>query len=260
MRKARLAPGEREEAAFRPAFASYLPWHAAALGFAALGAGLWLLFHSPAWESGSSGTPWRFWNYLYGNAVVAALLAGAAFALAGWTLSLAFRTQWPLGALAASGAGVLAAAFAFFPESHEEAIPLLTAALTPLCWALSEADRRTRSHHFTNTRIATYGGLFQRREASAHYEEVADLEWRRGPLARLFGHATLVPLTRKPDPKAEPLRLPGLRPYLPVRRALEALIQEATAGPAMRNASGLERRAADALADLQSDRPHSQRL
>ncbi|HLF17248.1 MAG TPA: PH domain-containing protein [Candidatus Thermoplasmatota archaeon] len=256
MQQVPLAPGEREEASLHPAFASYLPWHLLGLVPALLGLALLGLFHSGFWASGSNGPGWKFWNYLYGNIVVAALLVLLLFGGAGALFAWRMRRKWPLPTLLLAGLAVVTLDQPL-AGSYTTVVPVLLATLTLPAWLLAEVDRRSRTYHLTNLRLVARGGLLRRRDDKLHYDALRDLDWRRGPLARLFGHATLLPVPAQPkkgakgaSAPASAVRLHGLHPYPGIRDALEALIQRATAGPVMKEATGAERRAAEAIAGL----------
>ncbi len=260
MRRPRLVPGEKEEVSLHPAFASYLPWHLLSLLPAAAGIGLWLLLRSDAWAAGSQGSPWRFWNYLYGNPWAADAYTLTAFVAAGLLGAWTMKRRWPAIAVAGAGLTVVTTAETAAPAYHADALPLLVGILTAPALLLCELERRSRTIHLTNLRLVAHGGLVRKREENVHYDAIADIDWRRGALARTFAFATPLIILRKPVPGAPEPRFPGFRPYPRLRAVLEALIQRATTGEVLREAAGVERRAREAVVDLHRDGPRSERL
>jgi hypothetical protein len=261
-----LLPGEREVLCRRPSPAGWIPRYALALLPALWAAALWTLFHTPDWENHRAGDALHFWTYLYGTPLAAHLYAAAGLAAGGYVLSLARRSWHPLAValLIAACAGAMTLTLG---APATVALPSFIALSSIPCLAWAELCRLGTHHHYTNLRTVLRATFPRRMESSARHADLADLDVRQGPLARLLDAGTLLPVTAEhgprkvrknlldpphPAPDAPmPLHLVGVRPLGRIRHLVEVLVRMATASDYLRSEQKLDQRVADALAALQ---------
>jgi len=249
----RLLPGEREEVRLHPAHSTAIARQAQALGFAVAGGALWLAFHSPWWQGAPATIPWyEPWLWLYGNGGACIGWTLVLLALGGIAFSLP-RGPWTR-VWVALGGGLLACAVAAFVDPHglADAVPVCVAllALPGLAWA--ELVRTSTHYHVTNLRLAVRTTLPRRSERSVLYSDLVDLDAKPSWWPDT---GTLLPVTAggaKPadDAPAVPaMRMPGVRPFRRVRRAVELLAQRSAASDTLKATQG-EGDLAQALAAL----------
>jgi len=245
----RLLPGEREEIRLHPSHSTAVPRQAMALGFALAGGLLWAMFHAPWWQAPAEPRWYLPWRYLVGNGPAAVGWALALLAAGGAATCLPrgpWRRLW-----VALGAGILACAVAAYvaPHNTAEGVPIAVAllALPGLAWA--ELVRTSTHYHVTNLRLAVRTTLPRRGERSVLYSDLVDLDARASDWPDT---GTLLPVTAKPEDggEAQPaLRIPGVRPFKRVRRAVELLAQRASASEPLK-ATKTDADLAEALAAL----------
>ncbi len=286
----RLLPNEKEELQLRPHVLAWLPRYLLAASFALWGAALAWMYRSNWWVQTQDRAWWEVWKFLYGNAPSAYILMVFGLALVGAAVSVAM-IRWRIFFLFVA-VGVLVTGLSIWlaDNAYATAVPLLlaTASVPYLMWV--ELDRRSHLFILTNLRILFRGGAVVRRERQLRYESITDLDGSQGPLGRLLGYGTLIPVTQSgfglgadsseahvgvgAGAKKGGLgagigvaagggkevqvgrarsfhQLTGVRPYGDVKYLLETLIQEATATPYLREQVALQRRMADALDRLQ---------
>lgn len=196
MPKVRTLPGEEVEVKLQPHVLSFAPKHLVGLLPALWGVALFFIMATEGWQTGERGAWYEFWTFLYGNAPAAYVytilglgVLGAIVAVVGirWRV---FFTYLAIGI-----AAVTATAVWFGPE-HEIMLPGMLLATAPIAVIATEIDRRSHRFILTNLRILFRGGVFITRERQLRYEGITDLDGSQGPLGRLFGYGTLIPITQ----------------------------------------------------------------
>lgn len=284
----RLLPGERLETELRPHPVAWAGRYFVAAFPALLGVGLALLFRSAWWATGSQGSAFKFWNFLYGNTAAAyvymfvgLILVGAIVAVTG----IRWRTFFLYLAI---GIGTAVLTY-FLPATPEQGIPLGLVMLTTPSMLWSELDRRSHRYTLTNLRILFSGGTVVKRERQLKYEAITDLDGTQGILSRMFDVGTLIPVTQSgfglgadtsqagfavgggaskagvmggaaisagggkevQTARAKTFhQLTGIRPYGETKYLLERLIQEATSTPYLREQVELQREMLGALKEM----------
>ena len=252
-----MLPGERVEATLRPTPWSYTTSYLRAASAAVFGAILWIVFRADWWALHEPG-PWtHFWTFLYGNAPMAyvflwlgVVVGATAFA---WSLGRAWWRGAALGgliALAVTGAtaawsnGATAASPGL---AYETTIPWLLAGASLLGFALLELDRHARTIAFTNVRLVAHGGLWEKWEHAARYEDIADIDVEQSAWGKLLGFGTLVPVMSPHAKEDEGVAIAGIRPVKQGRELLTAMVQHATASAELKKAGDTESRLYRAL-------------
>lgn len=280
----RMLPGETERALLRPHPVGWLGRYLVAALPALWGVFLLWLFRTDWWTAARSPRWWEVWEHLYGNAwsgyVLAVVGLGAAGAVAA-VATIRWRTFFVLVAVALAAVGV-----AYALDDYTTMLPLALAAGSVPLLLTEEAERRSHQYRITNLRIVFRGGLFVRRERQVRHESITDLDGSQGPLGRLLGYGTIVPVTQSGFGLGEDSanagiavgggagrrggflgggvtagggrsvqtararsfhQLTAIRPYEDTKHLLETLIQEAAGTPYLREQVDLQRRMVQAL-------------
>jgi membrane protein YdbS with pleckstrin-like domain len=196
MSKARMLPGEHVEARLRPHVFSFGGRFLIAAGPALWGLGAYLLLGSTAWSPPDEGSWWQFWRFLYGNAPAAYVYVVAGLAVLGAALSV-ITVRWRIFIwYLAAGVGAVAVTAVVFAHEYRAMLPAALAATAPPALLVVELDRRSHRFLLTNLRVLFRGGVVVRRERQLRYESITDLDSHQGPLGRLFGYGTLIPVTQ----------------------------------------------------------------
>ncbi|MHB8632502.1 MAG: hypothetical protein ACYDBQ_00855 [Thermoplasmatota archaeon] len=240
----RMLPGETVVHRLRPSAWSFAPLYGVAAVQALAALPLAWLLGSPGWRSGSQGSPWLFWHYLYGNGVADALVAGLLLA-AGTVAFAAVARARPAVLAAGFGLDLLAVAGAALGGSA--ALPWAVMATGLLSGIVAETHRRLTLLYVTTFRVWRVQSWLSPGETQARLVDVADLDGRQGPVARLFGSGTLVAVLKGPLPK-ESFR--GVHPFPRMRELVEVLVQEAAASPGLQREHQTRERKARLLAEL----------
>jgi hypothetical protein len=252
----RLLPGERELVRLRPSVGAFLPRLMGPVSLA-----LWGLAvaYAPGFDAllgKANGLPFL-------------LVAAAVPTLGGAALYAPKRRLLRLVLCLAAATAVMAAPFLPWGLGDRLACAVALWTAAAVAAVLAETDRRLRTYHLTNLRILHRGGLWDRAPWTLHYDAVLDLDSRQGPLGRLLGHGTLVPVLQEPGPAAiakptkrrkaavpamatpdlppVPPRLWGVRPFVAVRELVEAFIQDATATAFLRADQQTQKRVGRAI-------------
>lgn len=188
-----LLPGERRLASFRPHPFSFLPAQLVALLPAAwAGATAWLV-RTQRWDS-----VWGKLDWLPGDPETMAgyILLGAGLLILSAAVAVV-RIKWGTWFLhAAAALGAIFVGHFALDGDHRTLAPLLLAASSLLFLLVAELDRLRHSYILTNFRIIFAGGAFRHKERQLRYGSVTDLDSQQGPLGRVFGFGTIIPITQ----------------------------------------------------------------
>lgn len=237
-----LLPGERIEARLRPTPWSRLGDYGKAGLLLLWAVALRVILTHPFWQGHDPSSPWRFWEYAYGNPFMGHVLAVAGAALIGAVAVLGQPPRAWQGAAAVGGTAGLAAALSapWFWHQYEWALPAMLVVVAAGAAGAIELDRGLRQIVFTNIRLVVHGGLWHPERGHIRYEDVADIDVHQGLLGRLFGYGTLhaVPAAHAHDEPMAMVR--GVRPISEGRALLAAMVQHATASPELKRAGDTE--------------------
>jgi membrane protein YdbS with pleckstrin-like domain len=216
-------------------------------------------------------TPYILW--LIGLAIISVI---ESLALIRWRIFFAH--------MAIFAAGMLIVGKLNWWEQIEIFAPALTIACALVGFVGVELYRQSHEYLVTNFRLIFRGGIVTRRERTLRYDKITDIDGSQGPLGRIFGFGTILPITQSgfglgndtafaaggvgtqiargranvnvmagggkevQTPRARSYyELHGIVPYSKVKNLLEELVQESTIAPYQKEQVALQKQMVELL-------------
>lgn len=170
--------------------------------------------------------------------------------------------------------------------------PALTVACAAIGFMLVELYRQSHEYLITNFRLIFRGGIVTKKERTLRYDKITDIDGSQGPLGRIFGFGTILPITQSgfglgndtafaagsvgtqvargranvniaagggkevQTPRARSYyELHGACPYSKVKNLLEELVQESTIAPYQKEQVALQKQMVELLRRQNGDLP-----